>query len=130
MKYELLPFENLFKTIQKLRGPQGCPWDKKQTPASLQKYLREEVEELLQAIDKNDTENIREEIGDVLYILIMLAEIHAEDHLFTFNDSIVEIDTKLIRRHPHVFEGKEIHSDEELRLQWEKIKKEEKQRNI
>ncbi len=126
MNNNTLSIDKLLNTIQILRGPQGCPWDKKQTTESLQKYLKEEVGELLQAIDNDDTGNICEEIGDVLYLLIMLAEIHAENEQFTFNDSINEIDAKLIRRHPHVFAGKEIQNEEDLRLQWEKIKKEEK----
>ncbi len=126
MENNTISIDKLLNTIQTLRGPQGCPWDKKQTTVSLQKYLKEEVGELLQALDNDDIENIREEIGDVLYLLMMLAEIHAENKQFTFNDSIDEIDAKLVRRHPHVFAGKAIQSDEDLRLQWEKIKKEEK----
>lgn len=121
-------FNILLDTIKQLRGPLGCPWDKKQTAYTLTQYLREEVTELLTAINKNDTTNICEEIGDVLYILIMISEIHSEKNIFSFSDVISEINKKLVRRHPHVFDGKKVSSDEELRLQWESIKQEEKQK--
>lgn len=123
-----LTINNLLATIQALRSEHGCPWDKKQTTESLQRYLKEEVGELLSAIDNDDSANIREEIGDVLYILIMLAEIHAEQSIFTFEECIKEIDAKLKRRHPHVFAGKKIGSDDELRQQWQRIKEQEKKK--
>ncbi len=119
----------LLQTIKKLRSSAGCPWDQKQTALSLQKYLQEEVSELLQAITNNDPENICEEIGDVIYVLAMIAEIFSEQALFNFEDCLAEIDKKLIRRHPHVFGNTNIESDEQLREQWENIKKEEKKRN-
>ena len=122
--------EELLRTIKTLRAPDGCPWDRKQTTASLKKYLREEVDELIEAIELNDRENTCEEIGDVLYVLAMMAEIHNEKGDFSFFDSVSSIKEKLIRRHPHVFQDSTVSSEEELREQWEKIKKEEKKRNI
>jgi tetrapyrrole methylase family protein/MazG family protein len=120
--------KNLINTIKELRGPQGCPWDKKQTVDSLTKYLNEEVAELLVAIKNNDAANICEESGDILYILIMISEIHAEKNEFSFSEVINEINSKLIRRHPHVFQGKKVSGEEQLRLQWESIKLQEKQK--
>jgi uncharacterized protein YabN with tetrapyrrole methylase and pyrophosphatase domain len=120
----------LLSTIKSLRGEGGCPWDKKQTPSSLKKYLSEEVEELIQAINNEDPENICEEIGDVFYVLLMLTEIYEENNTFSLQDSLTSINSKLIRRHPHVFSNVTINNDDELRLQWEKIKKEEKKQNI
>ncbi|MEE4241620.1 MAG: MazG nucleotide pyrophosphohydrolase domain-containing protein [Desulfopila sp.] len=126
----MLEIDKLLHTIQKLRSRDGCPWDIKQTLDSLQKYLAEEVEELHTAIIQKDHDNICEEIGDVLYVLLMLAEIEREQGNFTIADCIRNIDAKLLRRHPHVFENKAKLSEKELRLQWEKIKSDEKKRNI
>jgi len=125
----MLPINTLVTTVRRLRSETGCPWDRRQTPESLCRYLREEVAELIEAIDNTDNDNICEEIGDVFYILIMLAEIHAERGDFTFDHCLEEVNSKLIRRHPHVFEGTKIESEAELRRQWQKIKEEEKKRN-
>lgn len=129
MESENLKLNNLINTIRKLRSTNGCPWDKKQTPNSLRKYLEEEVNELQEAIMKSDSENVCEEIGDVLYILLMLSEIYSEDDIFSLTSVVDGINSKLIRRHPHVFEDKKISDETELRLQWERIKQEEKSNN-
>lgn len=125
-----LPTGRLLNTIKKLRSDTGCPWDIRQTPKTLKKYLQEEVDELLEAIDNEDTANIREEIGDTVYVLMMIAEIHSEKAKFSFADSLDEINAKLIRRHPHVFGNATIKDEEELRQQWQNIKEMEKKRNI
>ena len=122
--------DQLLATIQKLRGEGGCPWDIKQTPDSLKKYLTEEVGELIQAIENEDLENICEEIGDVFYVLLMLTEIYTNKNKFNLEDCLVAINSKLIRRHPHVFANATVNNDDELRQQWEKIKQEEKKQNI
>lgn len=122
--------EALLSTIRTLRGKGGCPWDIKQTPDSLKKYLSEEVDELIQAIDNKDPENISEEIGDIFYVLIMIAEIYADNEQFSLQDCFATINAKLIRRHPHVFADATVNNETELRQQWEKIKKEEKKQNI
>ncbi len=129
MNTKTLSINNFVATVRRLRSETGCPWDKRQTPESLCKYLLEEVAELVEAIDNKDSDNICEEIGDVFYILIMLAEIHAERGDFTFDRCLEEINSKLIRRHPHVFAGTKVESETELRRQWQKIKEEEKKRN-
>ena len=119
--------EELLSIIRRLRGENGCPWDRKQTPLSLSKYLLEESAELADAIRKNDTENICEEIGDLYFILLLLGEIFSERNAFTPDDSLQKIIDKMIRRHPHVFAGTPVGSEKELKKQWERIKKEEKQ---
>ncbi len=129
MNHSVTALPQLLKTIKTLRSDEGCPWDKRQTAFSLEKYLREETAELLEAIENNNPENICEEIGDVLYVLAMIAEIFTEQNLFTFDDCISGIDQKLIRRHPHVFGNSVLNSEDELRKQCETIKKEEKKRN-
>lgn len=123
-----LNLQPLSSTISALRGPDGCPWDKKQTPSSLLKYLEQETEELITAIKNGDTQNTREELGDVLYLLMMITQCHQEHGDFDFSDVISEVNSKLIRRHPHVFAGKPIRNQEELDRQWREIKAREKQK--
>lgn len=118
----------LISIIQTLRGPSGCPWDKKQTSQSLVKYLKEETAELVQGIEKNDHNNICEELGDVLYLLIMIAEINSDLDNFGFGDVIDVVNRKLIRRHPHVFSDKKLTDERQLKEQWESIKRAEKQK--
>lgn len=113
-------------TISRLRAQNGCPWDKKQTSHSLIKYIREETDELLEAIEANDAEHICEEAGDILFLIALLAEIHKENNAFTMNEILSTITCKMIRRHPHVFGDARTGSEEELNAQWEKIKSEER----
>ncbi len=116
----------LLDTINTLRGKQGCPWDRKQTCTTLTKYLQSECDELLEAIKNDDHDNIREELGDVLYLLIMIADINKDQGLFEFKDVIESINSKLIRRHPHVFAGQPYENEEQLAAQWQAIKAKEK----
>lgn len=120
-------FSRLQDIVSTLRGEGGCPWDIKQTPVSLKKYLLEECHELAEAIDNGQEGEICEEIGDVLFILTMLITIFAEQQRFTANDVFHQIVTKMIRRHPHVFSDTVITTEQELRAQWERIKALEKQ---
>jgi len=119
-------FENLVQTIQTLRSENGCPWDKKQTTTSLKKYLLEEFNEIMEAIDKKDNDNLCEELGDFIYLIIMISEINNERQLFSLTDVLDSINSKLVRRHPHVFAGTPMPDEKTLREQWEKIKKSEK----
>ncbi len=119
----------LITTIQTLRSPDGCPWDRRQSPASLIKYLKSECDELVSAIENNDLANICEELGDLLYIIVMLSEMHSENGSFQFSDVIHAINEKLIRRHPHVFAGEPYESEEQLAAQWQAIKAQEKKKN-
>ena len=119
-------FRRLQEIVRTLRGEHGCPWDIRQTPASLKKYLLEECRELAEAIDSGRDEDICEEIGDVFFILTMLAAMFAEQERFTAEAALEGIATKMIRRHPHVFAGTVAGDDQDLRRQWERIKAEEK----
>ena len=112
--------------IKQLRGENGCPWDKKQTIASLQPYLESEITELQTAIINEDTVNLCEELGDVIYVIAMISEIANEQEKFSFNDVLDTVNRKLIRRHPHVFENLTQLSETELQQQWARIKAEEK----
>lgn len=123
-------FLDLASTVKQLRSPEGCPWDKRQTTASLVKYLHSEFSELLEAIENNDAENICEELGDLLFLIVMVAQINSESGTFDISQVVKGIDQKLIRRHPHVFAGVKISSEQELREQWEKIKAAEKSQKL
>lgn len=120
-------FSRLEQIVATLRGVNGCPWDIKQTPASLKKYLLEECQELAEAIDNGGEQEICEEIGDVLFILTMLVSIFTERHHFTADDVLEGIIAKMIRRHPHVFGNVTLKDEHALRKQWQRIKEQEKQ---
>lgn len=116
--------------VKELRSVNGCPWDRQQTPLSLKRYLVEETDELLEAIDSDDKQHVKEELGDLLYLIVLLAQIYSEEDSFAINDVIETIKAKMIRRHPHVFSNKKIESIAELRKMWLKIKdSEEADRN-
>ena len=119
-------FSTLRKIIAELRGPNGCPWDKKQTHFSLKKYLIEEAYELLDAIDRDDIDNMIEELGDVLLQVMLHSQIGEDDGMFSIDDVIESISAKMVRRHPHVFANEEVQSTEEVLSNWEDIKAVEK----
>lgn len=121
-------FENLKQTIATLRGPNGCPWDKKQTHESLIKCLQNESQELIDAINNKDDENMKEELGDVLLQVLMNAQIAEEEGKFTIDDVIVYLDEKLHRRHPHVFgDHAKASTPEEALALWREMKKKERE---
>src|SRR6056297_1202404 len=114
---------DFYRIIKTLRSPDGCPWDRKQTAKSLAPNLIEESYELVEAIDNDDLENMREEIGDIFLVAGMIAHINAESNKFTLVDVISEVSEKLVRRHPHVFgDVKKENPDEVIEL-WNHIKK-------
>jgi len=119
-------FSSLRGTVRTLCGPNGCPWDKEQTHQSLKKNLIEETQELLEAIDKEDTKNIIEELGDVLLQVMLHAQIGEDAGWFNIDDVIRGLNEKLIRRHPHVFGDVKANSPEEAIAVWNEMKKVEK----
>ena len=122
-------FEQLVKTVEILRGPDGCPWDKKQTHQSLIKCLQNESQELIEAIEKQDDENMKEELGDVLLQVLMHAQLAREEGKFSIEDVIVYLDEKLHRRHPHVFgDHAKAASPEEALAVWREMKQKERAR--
>ena len=119
-------FDDFVDIVKKLRQPDGCPWDRSQTHKSLKKYMVEEANEALEAIDENDWQHLCEELGDVLLQIVLHAQIASESGEFTVDDVIQCASEKMIRRHPHVFGNIDVTSvDEGLDL-WEEIKKREK----
>ncbi len=121
--------DDLIDVMKALRDPNhGCPWDIKQTSASIASYTLEETHEALDAIERDDMDNLKEELGDLLFHIIFHARIAEENHLFDINDVAVGIVNKMKRRHPHVFEADRSNqiSDEALSLEWQSLKNEEK----
>lgn len=116
----------LLEIVARLRRPDGCPWDREQTPESLIVDFKEEVEEVCSAIERRDWDNLAEELGDVLLHLCMQAQIAAESDRFSFDDVVTGISAKLIRRHPHVFGNESAASPEEVLSVWLRVKQEEK----
>lgn len=117
----------LLATTARLRAPDGCPWDREQTHRSICDCLVEEVAELVQAIDRNDDANLREELGDLLFHVAMHAQMASEAGKFTFDDVAREVNDKMVRRHPHVFgTGAKLGSADAVVTQWEQIKQTEK----
>lgn len=120
-------FKELVDITKKLRGKDGCPWDRKQTHESLIPCLREESEEVIAAIEKGDMENLEEELGDLLFQVMMHAQIADENGEFRIEDVIAGISRKMIRRHPHVFGDLKETDEKKLRQNWEEIKKQERE---
>ena len=118
--------ESLQQILEKLRAPDGCPWDREQTAESLKHYLVEECAELLDAIDEGDPQHICEELGDVQMNLIFQAVVAAEQHQFTYRDVMAAIIAKMLRRHPHVFGAVKVNSADDVAEIWAKVKAQEK----
>lgn len=119
--------QQLLTTTARLRAPDGCPWDRDQTHQSICDCLVEEVAEVLQAIDRNDMPNLREELGDLLFHVAMHAQMASEAGQFNFDDVAREVNEKMVRRHPHVFgTGDKLGNAEAVVQQWEEIKLKEK----
>jgi uncharacterized protein YabN with tetrapyrrole methylase and pyrophosphatase domain len=116
----------LKEIVARLRAPDGCPWDREQTHESLRAALVEECYEAVEAIEKSDDANLREELGDLLLHVVMHAHMAGERRAFTFEEVVEGICEKLIRRHPHVFGDTAAENSTEVLRQWEQIKRAEK----
>ena len=117
-------FTRLYEVIKTLIAPDGCPWDSVQTPESMKRYLVEETFEALEAINEKDAEHAKEELGDVIMNAVEIAALYEKQGKFSVDAVLDGAAEKLIRRHPHVFEKKEMTLDQ-LNVQWDKIKKSE-----
>ena len=120
-------YEELLNVIAQLRGEHGCPWDKAQTHESLIPCLRNECEEVVQAIKQHDEENLCEELGDVLLQVLLHARIAEEEGQFTMADVVNGLEEKMVRRHSHIFGNEEYGSPEQNQARWEEIKRQEKE---
>jgi tetrapyrrole methylase family protein/MazG family protein len=119
-------FDRLADVLDTLLGPKGCPWDQKQTMASIRTTVLEEVHELIDAIDQDDTDKIVEELGDLFFNALFFCKLGEKDKRFEVRDVLNTITEKLVRRHPHVFADAKPTDDDAIAEQWERIKKEEK----
>ena len=115
-------FKKLTEIVHTLMGEKGCPWDKVQTRESLKPYLVEEVYETLEALDGNNPEEIKEELGDLLYQILFHAKISENKNEFNITDVIKSISEKMVRRHPHVFEEEKLETPGEVVLNGKKLK--------
>ena len=122
-------FAEMMEIIAKLRGPEGCLWDRKQTLESLAPNILEEAEEVSEAVKSNDLDNLCEELGDLLMVMLMQIEIAREKGLFTYSDILTGAVRKFIRRHPHDFGDVKVNTPEEALAVWKKMKQEEKEEN-
>jgi tetrapyrrole methylase family protein/MazG family protein len=121
-------FKGLYDTVVRLRAPDGCPWDREQSPATLRGDLIEETYECIEAIDEKEPGHIREELGDLFLLVTMLSYMHEQEGSFTVADALETVTAKLIRRHPHVFAGVEVKDSAEVLENWARIKVEQEGR--
>jgi len=119
---ELHQLINLIKT---LRGPAGCPWDKRQKPKDIGKYILEEAYEVIDALEGKNHNGVSEELGDLLFQIMFLTAIYEEKGIFSLENILQEIREKMIRRHPHVFGNEKVSSVREVKDNWQKIKEKE-----
>ena len=119
-------FKKLTEIVDTLMGENGCPWDKVQTRESLKPYLVEAAYETLEALDNNNPEEIKEELGDLLYQVLFHAKISENKNEFNITDVVESISHKMVHRHPHVFKEENLETPEEVVTQWEEIKSKEK----
>lgn len=125
-EHQMRTFAGLRKIVATLRGPDGCPWDRAQSHRSLRHYLTEEASEALDAIDSDDPDGLREELGDLLLQILLHTQIAEESREFRMGDVIEAIAEKLVRRHPHVFAGAVAETPDAVVEQWEDLKREER----
>jgi tetrapyrrole methylase family protein/MazG family protein len=120
-------FGELVRIMARLRGENGCPWDREQTHQSIKPYFVEETYEVLEAIDEGDADKLCEELGDVMLQVVFHARMAEEAELFQIGDVLQAITEKLVRRHPHVFGTVQADTAQEVLFNWEQIKKTERQ---
>ena len=122
--------ETFQDTVAHLRAPDGCPWDRKQTHRSLRQGFQEETYEVLDALDRGDLEALQEELGDVLLHVLLQAQIATESGEFRLSDVVCHVNSKIVHRHPHVFDGLEVDGVAQVLVNWETLKQQEKQARV
>ncbi len=115
-------FQHLADLMSRLRGTDGCPWDREQTLESLKKYLIEETYEVAEAIEDEDAEKLKEELGDLLFEIVFVSQICSEKGLFNIRNVIGTVYNKMVQRHPHIFGNAKADSPQEVLNQWHQIK--------
>ncbi len=121
-------FEALIKVLKRLRAPDGCPWDREQTPQTIKKYMIEEAYELYEAIDNEEDQEVKEELGDLLFLLLFLADLYEEKGSFELKDALECVREKMIRRHPHIFGDVKVNGSKDVVANWQAIKGKEQEK--
>jgi len=119
-------FEGLMELMARLRAEDGCPWDREQTPATIKRYLLEEVYEVVDAVDHQAPDQVADELGDLIFMAIFLAHLYGEEGQFQMDQVLRRVGDKMVRRHPHVFGDRKVDSASQVKLNWEEIKQQEK----
>ncbi len=125
MQKALQEFVRLIEIIERLTAPDGCPWDREQTPETVKKYILEEAYELVEAIDSGESEEVCEEIGDLFFMLLFLAHMYQREGQFEIHQCLGKSAQKMIRRHPHIFGETTVSGTDEVVANWQAIKAEE-----
>ena len=125
---EMKNIHRLLDLIETLRGENGCPWDKKQTPASIARHLSEEVYELRDALESDDADHVCDELGDVLFLTLFVASFYKETETFDIEDAAASSLAKMTRRHPHIFGDVTLETPDQVLKQWAEIKKKENEK--
>jgi tetrapyrrole methylase family protein/MazG family protein len=115
------------RMVDTLLGEDGCPWDRKQTVGDFIKYIHNESQELMEAIEARDWPHVREEVGDLLFLCVFLCRVAEKEGHFTLKESVTQLIEKMIRRHPHVFGDIEVSGPDEVLANWDEIKKKERE---
>jgi len=125
-------FEDLVELSKRLRSPEGCPWDREQNLNTLKSFIIEEAYEVIQAIESNDSDELKEELGDLLFQVVFASQISSEEGKFDIKDVLSQLYYKLVRRHPHVFGDEKAKNAEEAVRRWqgEKLKEKTRKRNL
>jgi len=119
-------FEKLLDLVARLRAEDGCPWDLEQTPATVKRYLLEEVYELVDAVDQHTPDQVADELGDLIFMTIFMAHLYGEQDQFQMDQVLRRVGDKMVRRHPHVFGDRQADSARQVKLNWEEIKRQER----
>jgi MazG family protein len=120
-----LELERLVELVARLRGPDGCPWDREQTPETVRRYVLEEAYEVVDAVDHGSPAHVAEELGDLLFMLLFLAHLYGEQGALRLDEVLRQVAEKMIRRHPHVFGNRRVNSSTQVKENWEEIKRQE-----
>jgi MazG family protein len=118
---------SLVRLVAQLRGPDGCPWDAQQTDSTIKNYLLEEAYEVLEAVENSSPQEVCQELGDLLFQILFMAQLFSERQEFDFTRVVENITAKMIRRHPHVFGGEKAADARDVAFNWERIKREERE---
>jgi tetrapyrrole methylase family protein/MazG family protein/ATP diphosphatase len=119
-------FEGLMELMARLRAEDGCPWDREQTPSTIKRYLLEEVYEVVEAVDHQASDQVADELGDLIFMAIFLAHLYGEQGKFQMDQVLRRVGEKMVRRHPHVFGDRKVDSAGQVKLNWEEIKQQER----